>query len=109
MRNALINLFLFSCLIASGQGAIVTQGMATPPVVDSDTIFDDDFEAYTPSANLGGQGNWVVEASLMKVNDQSGDNVVNPANASCDESAVYYNTAIGNDYLVTKPPIAFRC
>jgi len=52
----------------------------------------DDFEGYTASQNLGGQGGWVAVLNNLWVVDNSGDNIVRP-NSSGNEACVRYDAA----------------
>jgi len=68
----------------TGQQLSVDAGVPWP--------YSDDFEAYTASAVLGGQGVWVAVNSNIYVVDNSGDNVVK-GNAANNESCVRADVA----------------
>lgn len=64
----------------------------------SGASYTDDFESYTPDANLAGQGNWIQGLNNLIVRDISDDNVVRPYASYAHCAAIYNNTFADNQY-----------
>lgn len=88
----------FSLFSQGGRSGPAFSAAVIMHLSQSSALYEDDFESYASGTNLHATASWSQEINTLKINDNSGDNRVNPATSSVENIAFYDETFDGNHY-----------